>query len=79
MRRSREGYEIYPVADAIGGISPTAHDNAMQRMIQAGAQPVNAISLVAELQRDWGRARADELRSILRWYFPKLQEIRAQN
>ena len=48
----REGYEIYPVADAIGGISPTAHDSAMQRMIQAGAQPVNAISLVAELQRD---------------------------
>lgn len=74
----REGYEIYPVADAIGGISPTAHDSAMQRMIQAGAQPVNAISLVAELQRDWGRAGADELRSILRWYFPKLQEIRAQ-
>lgn len=23
-------------------------------------------------------ARADELGSILRWYFPKLQEIRAQ-
>lgn len=32
----REGYEIYPVADAIGGISRDAHDNAMQRMLQAG-------------------------------------------
>ena len=32
----REGYEIYPVADAIGGVSRDAHDNAMQRMLQAG-------------------------------------------
>lgn len=67
----REGYEIYPVADAIGGISASAHDSAMQRMLYAGAQPVTAISLVAELQRDWGRANADSLRSILRWYFPR--------
>lgn len=72
----REGYEIYPVADAIGGISRDAHDNAMQRMLQAGAQPITAISLAAELQRDWGRAQADDLRSILRWYFPQLQGIR---
>ena len=74
----REGYEIYPVADAIGGVSRDAHDNAMQRMLQAGAQPVTAISLAAELQRDWGRANADHLRAILRWYFPQLQEIRAK-
>lgn len=72
----RENYEVYPVADAIGGISTAAHDNAMQRMLSAGAQPVNAISLVAELQRDWGRAGADDLRSILRWYFPQLQDLR---
>ncbi|MEU8034564.1 isochorismatase family protein [Streptomyces sp. NPDC049099] len=73
----RAGYAIYPVADAIGGISRDAHDRAMQRIIQAGAQPVTAISMVAELQRDWGRSGADNLRSILRWYFPRLQEIRA--
>lgn len=54
----REGYEVYPVSDAIGGISHDAHERAMQRMIQAGARPVTAISLVAELQRDWGRAAA---------------------
>lgn len=72
----REGYEIYPVIDAIGGISPAAHEAAMQRMVQAGARPVNAISVVAELQRDWGRAGASSLRSILQWYFPKLQGIR---
>lgn len=73
----RAGYEVYPVADAIGGISPDAHDHAMQRMIQAGAQPITAISMVAELQRDWGRAKADNLRGILRWYFPRFQELRA--
>lgn len=73
----REGYEVYPVADAIGGISREAHEAAMQRMQQAGAQPVTAISLAAELQRDWARANADNLRSILRWYFPQLQDIRA--
>ncbi|WP_043262702.1 isochorismatase family protein [Streptomyces sp. CT34] len=73
----RTGYDVYPVADAIGGVSRDAHERAMQRMIQAGAQPVTAISMVAELQRDWGRAGADNLRSILRWYFPRLQEIRA--
>lgn len=72
----REGYDIYPVADAIGGVSRDAHDNAMQRMLHAGAQPVTAISLVAELQRDWGRPGADNLRAILRWYFPRLQDIR---
>jgi nicotinamidase-related amidase len=72
----REGYEIYPVADAIGGISTAAHDHAMRRMLRAGAQPVTAISLVAELQRDWARTGADHLRGILRWYFPQLQGLR---
>lgn len=72
----REGYDVYPVADAIGGVSPTAHDSAVQRMIHAGAQPITAISLAAELQRDWGRANAGSLRGILRWYFPRLGSIR---
>lgn len=70
-----EGYEIYPVTDAIGGISRTAHDSAVQRMIQAGAQPVTAISLTAELQRDWGRDNAPQLRAILQWYFPERHRI----
>lgn len=70
----REGYEIYPVVDAIGGVSIDAHQSAMQRMLAAGAQPVTAISLAAELQRDWGRSGADRLRGILRWYFPQRDE-----
>ncbi|MEV8597190.1 isochorismatase family protein [Streptomyces sp. NPDC052012] len=73
----REGYDVYPVTDAIGGVSRDAHESAVQRMAQAGAQPVTAISLTSELQRDWGRPGADRLRGILRWYFPELQKLAA--
>ncbi|MFJ9795820.1 isochorismatase family protein [Streptomyces sp. NPDC101145] len=73
----REGYDVYPVTDAIGGVSRDAHESAVQRMVRAGAQPVTAISLTCELQRDWGRPGADRLRGILRWYFPQLQKLTA--
>ena len=66
----REGYEVYPVTDAIGGISKTAHDSAIMRMVQAGAQPVTAISFGSELMRNWARPSSDEFRKVLRWYFP---------
>lgn len=69
----REGYEVYVVADAIGGVSPAAHEAAMQRMVQAGVVPVSVIGLAAELQRDWGRAGADRLRGVLRNYFSRLR------
>jgi len=51
----REGYEVYPVVDAIGGTSPEAHRAGLDRVIQAGAQPVSWVSLAGELQRDWAR------------------------
>ena len=51
----REGYEVYPVVDAIGGTSETAHRAALERVGQAGAQPVTWIPLGGELQRDWAR------------------------
>jgi nicotinamidase-related amidase len=51
----REGYEVYPVVDAIGGTSVEAHRVALERVVQAGAQPVSWVSLACELQRDWGR------------------------
>lgn len=70
-----EGYEVYFVADAIGGVSAAAHEAAMQRMVQAGAVPISVIGLAAELQRDWGRDGADRLRGILRSYFGGLRAI----
>ena len=51
----REGYEVYPVVDAIGGTSPEAHRAGLDRVIQAGGQPIGWVSLAGELQRDWGR------------------------
>jgi nicotinamidase-related amidase len=52
----REGFEVYPVVDAIGGTSLEAHRAALERVVQAGAQPVSWVSLACELQRDWARA-----------------------
>lgn len=51
----REGYEVYPVVDAVGGTSPEAHRAGLERVVQAGAQPIGWVSLACELQRDWAR------------------------
>lgn len=51
----REGWEVYPVVDAIGGTSVPAHDAGVQRTVQAGGQPIGWVSLACELQRDWAR------------------------
>jgi len=51
----REGYEVYPVMDAIGGTSVEAHRAALERVVHAGAQPISWVSLACELQRDWAR------------------------
>lgn len=50
-----DGYEVYFIADACGGVSKEAHDTAVQRMIQAGAQPMTSLQYLLELQRDWAR------------------------
>ncbi len=50
-----EGYEVYAVADASGGVSTEVHQMAMQRMIQAGATPVTWMQVMLEFQRDWAR------------------------
>ena len=59
----REGYEVYPVVDAIGGTSPEAHRAGLDRVIQAGGRPVSWVSLVVELQRDW--ARQDTVAAVI--------------
>jgi nicotinamidase-related amidase len=51
-----EGYEVYIVTDASGGVSLEAHEMAVRRMVQAGAVPITWLVLAAELQRDWARA-----------------------
>ena len=51
----REGYEVYPVVDAIGGTSLEAHRAGLERVVQAGGQPIGWVSFGGELQRDWAR------------------------
>jgi nicotinamidase-related amidase len=51
-----QGYDVYVIADACGDVSTEAHDRAMDRMVQAGAQPMTALQYLLELQRDWGRS-----------------------
>ncbi|MFJ2592546.1 hydrolase [Streptomyces erythrochromogenes] len=51
-----QGYEVYVVTDASGGVSPAAHEHALQRMLAAGAVPVTWVQVLLELQRDWARS-----------------------
>ncbi|NEN05029.1 hydrolase [Diaminobutyricibacter tongyongensis] len=50
-----QGYEIYVVADASGGVTAEAHEHALLRMVNAGAVPVTWLQILLELQRDWAR------------------------
>src|SRR5712672_276260 len=50
-----DGYDVYIVTDASGGVSVEAHDMAVRRMMQAGAVPVTWLALSGEWQRDWAR------------------------
>lgn len=51
-----QGFQVYVLADACGDVSDEAHERAMERMVQAGAQPMTALQYLLELQRDWARA-----------------------
>ncbi len=52
-----EGYEVYPVVDAVGGTSPEAHRVALERIVQAGGRATTWNSVHCELQRDWNRTQ----------------------
>jgi nicotinamidase-related amidase len=51
-----QGFEVYMVTDACGDVSEEAHERAIERMVQAGAQPMTSVQYLLELQRDWARA-----------------------
>src|SRR3954467_2778663 len=62
----REGFEVYPVVDAVGGTSLESHRAGLERIVQAGAHPVSWVQLICELQRDWNRkATAETFAEIL--------------
>lgn len=53
-----EGYDVFIVTDASGGVSAEAHDMAVRRMVQAGAVPITWMAVVSEWQRDWARVES---------------------
>jgi nicotinamidase-related amidase len=65
-----DGYEIYVVEDCCGDVSQLSHDNAMKRVIQAGAKPVTALSVMLEWQRDWAlKDTYDAIMDIVKTHF----------
>lgn len=50
-----DGYKVFAVTDACGGVSPEAHERAVQRMVQAGVVPLTWMAVAGEWQRDWAR------------------------
>ena len=51
-----DGYDVYVITDASGGISQEAHDMSIARMIQAGIKPVTSLQYLLEVHRDWARS-----------------------
>jgi nicotinamidase-related amidase len=63
---TREGYETYPVVDAVGGTSPEAHRAGLDRIAQAGGRLTSVTQVGCELQRDWARGNtAEDFQQIL--------------
>ena len=50
-----DGYDVFIVTDASGGVTREAHDMAVLRMVQAGAVPITWVGVMSEWQRDWAR------------------------
>jgi nicotinamidase-related amidase len=55
IQAAGEGYDVFAVTDASGGVTREAHDMAVQRMILAGVAPITWMAVAGELQRDWAR------------------------
>lgn len=55
MDALREGYDVYPVVDPVGGTSLEAHKGELELVVQAGAKRTSWVQLACELQRDWAR------------------------
>lgn len=61
----KDGYEVYFVSDASGGVSKEAHEDAKSRMIQAGARPINWMAVVAEWTPDYTSPERMALTDVL--------------
>ena len=51
----KDGFEVFVVADACGGLTATSHEFALRRIEQSGARLTSWIQVLLEFQRDWTR------------------------
>ena len=73
----KAGFEVYVPTDACGDITTEAHDRAIERLVQAGAVPMNSLQFLFELQQDWGRSETYEgCMDILKAHSPYGIEVR---
>ncbi|MFD6997736.1 hydrolase [Streptomyces mirabilis] len=52
IQATGEGFEVYVVTDASGGVSKEAHDRAVRRMAQAGVVPITWSALMGDFEGD---------------------------
>jgi len=62
----RDGFEVFVIADACGGLTSASHQLALNRMQSAGAKMTSWLQVLLEFQRDWTRHETYEsARSIV--------------
>ncbi|WP_205856228.1 isochorismatase family protein, partial [Phytoactinopolyspora endophytica] len=61
--------------DAVGGVTKEAHDQAIQRMIQAGSVPSSAFALIAEAGLDWASPQGQIMREVGGWMLEELEKL----
>src|ERR1700720_4097685 len=67
LQMLEEGYGVYAVVDASGGMSRVAHEAAIRRIEQAGAVSLTALQVLLEFQRDWARKEhCEEVASVVK-------------
>ncbi len=56
LSAKEDGYDVYVITDASGGVSQEAHDMSIMRMVQAGIKPMTSLQYALEVHRDWARS-----------------------
>ena len=65
LSASDQGYKVFVVLDACGGMSERTEQAALQRMAKAGATTVSVMTLAGELAGDFREAKAQQAIAIL--------------
>ena len=65
LSASDQGYRVFVVLDACGGMSERTEQAALQRMAKAGATTVSVMTLAGELAGDFREAKAQQAIGIL--------------